>query len=91
MNAATQKQFEDELELLVADLQRDLEEGEELDLTVGVDPKTGRWGFQTGDNSFHGGAYAYPVWLTATVVDWVFPNEVVSVLLDSFPCYEDLT
>jgi hypothetical protein len=31
-------------------------------VTVGCDIETGEWGFQTGDNSFSGGAYGYQHW-----------------------------
>ena len=33
-----------------------------IDLTVGWDPDTGEWSWQSGDNSFTGGAYFYPLW-----------------------------
>ncbi len=40
----------------------------EIDLTVGASGK-GRdsWSFQTGDNSFMGGAYLYPYWAVVEV------------------------
>jgi len=31
-------------------------------LTVGYDPEETAWNFQTGDNSFTGGAYGFPHW-----------------------------
>lgn len=31
-------------------------------VTVGCDIGTGEWGFQTGDNSYTGGAYGYHHW-----------------------------
>lgn len=31
-------------------------------VTFGIDPATGKWGYQTGDNSYSGGAYGFPVW-----------------------------
>ena len=31
-------------------------------LTVGYSPDTQSWGYQTGDNSFTGGAYGHPFW-----------------------------
>lgn len=40
-------------------------EGDEIpgiQLTVGVNTETGKWSYQTGDNSYTGGAYHYPVW-----------------------------
>jgi hypothetical protein len=33
-----------------------------MDVTIGCDPETGRWSFQTGDNSYTGNAYGYPDW-----------------------------
>jgi hypothetical protein len=33
-----------------------------IQLTVGHDPATNEWDYQTGDNSYSGGAYAYPNW-----------------------------
>ena len=38
-----------------------------IQLTIGHDPESGAWNYQTGDNSFSGGAYLYPNW----AVDWV--------------------
>jgi hypothetical protein len=40
-------------------------EGDEIpgiQLTVGSDPLTGDWDYQTGDNSYSGGAYSYKDW-----------------------------
>lgn len=33
-----------------------------IDLTIGVDVETGDWSYQTGDNSYTGGAYDYRDW-----------------------------
>ncbi len=33
-----------------------------LQITLGVNPDTGSWDIQTGDNSYTGAAYRYPVW-----------------------------
>ena len=33
-----------------------------MDITIGWDDATGKWSYQTGDNSFTGGAYGYPHW-----------------------------
>lgn len=41
------------------------EEGDGLPgmtVTIGWSEKTGEWAFQTGDNSYTGGAYCYPHW-----------------------------
>jgi hypothetical protein len=37
-----------------------------MDITVGSDA-IGCWGFQTGDNSFTGGAYGFRYWGTAVI------------------------
>lgn len=47
-----------------------IDEGDTLPsicLTVGADTNTGDWGYQTGDNSYTGGAYGYPDWAVVTV------------------------
>jgi len=31
-------------------------------LTVGWNHKTGKWDWQTGDNTYSGRAYGYPIW-----------------------------
>lgn len=36
-------------------------------VTFGFTPKTGAWGYQTGDNSFTGGAYNHPDWSVITL------------------------
>ncbi len=33
-----------------------------MDVTIGWTPETGSYAFQTGDNSYTGGAYGYPHW-----------------------------
>lgn len=38
-----------------------------MDLTVGWGPETGEWSYQTGDNSYTGGAYGFPFWAVATI------------------------
>lgn len=45
------------------------EESEEpsTTLTVGWDPDTGRWSYQTGDNSYTGGAYGFSHWAVVYV------------------------
>lgn len=37
-----------------------------MSLTVGAN-ETGEWGYQTGDNSYSGGAYFYPHWAVVDV------------------------
>ena len=38
-----------------------------VDLTVGWTPESGEWDYQTGDNSYSGGAYLYPIWGVVTI------------------------
>lgn len=33
-----------------------------MDVTIGWTPEDGDWSYQTGDNSYTGGAYGYPYW-----------------------------
>lgn len=40
---------------------------EGMDLTVGYNPKSKEWDYQTGDNSYSGACYHYPVWGVTTV------------------------
>jgi hypothetical protein len=42
--------------------------GEEgIDLTIGWNKETGDWGWQSGDNSYMGEAYFYPIWVVVTI------------------------
>ncbi len=36
-------------------------------VTIGNDPKTGAWTWQTGDNSYTGGAYGSPDWAVVSL------------------------
>ena len=36
-------------------------------VTFGFTPSTGAWNYQTGDNSFTGGAYGHPDWACITL------------------------
>jgi hypothetical protein len=38
-----------------------------ITLTIGCDTTTGEWSYQSGDNSYSGGAYGYPDWAVITV------------------------
>lgn len=53
----------------IADEYRAFEEDETpgICLTVGSNPDTGEWSYQTGDNSYTGGAYGYPCWAVVGV------------------------
>ena len=52
---------------LINELKHYIEDGSVEELTVGYDPKTGEWDYQTGDNSYSGAAYFYPVWGVGTI------------------------
>jgi hypothetical protein len=64
---------------------------EGLDLTVGFNPKSKEWDYQSGDNSYSGAAYFYPVWGVTTI----FPRskskdlakDVVNQILDQVDCF----
>jgi hypothetical protein len=45
---------------------REDESSPSMDITVGA-RASGEWDIQTGDNSFHGNAYRYPIWATTTL------------------------
>lgn len=53
-----------------------------VQLTVGWSPETGRWGFQTGDNSYIGDAYKYPVWGITFVTHDSDPGAVADEILE---------
>ena len=42
------------------------------------------WDYQTGDNSFSGGAYGHPRWLVTEINDGDTPSEVISSLKEQF-------
>ena len=52
-----------------------------IDLTVGASPD-GSWSYQTGDNSFTGGAYGHPDWAVVTLDADSKPEEVADDILD---------
>jgi hypothetical protein len=60
----------------------ELEDGRWLSVTVGADGK-GRdsWSYQTGDNSFMGGAYGYPHWAVVSVSRRCNSGEVADEIL----------
>ena len=63
-----------------------IDKNEGLDLTVGFNPESKEWNYQTGDNSYSGACYFYPIWGVTTI----FPRskskdlarEVVDQILD---------
>ena len=36
-------------------------------LTIGWNPENGEWDYQTGDTSYTGGAYHYPIWASCAI------------------------
>jgi len=51
------------IELNLTEWKKWLEDDEHFnDLTIGLPDKGDEWGYQTGDNSFTGGAYSFPHW-----------------------------
>lgn len=72
--------------LIKAIKQYGVDSQEGLCLTVGYNPKSKEWDYQTGDNSYSGAAYHYPVWGVTTI----FPRsrsrdlakEIVDQILD---------
>jgi hypothetical protein len=54
------------LRALLIDLKSQVDD-DYLDVTIGWSPDTGYWGFQTGDNSFTGGAYLHPHWAVVSL------------------------
>jgi len=53
----------------IADDYRAFEEDEKpgIQLTIGYNPETDEWSYQTGDNSYSGSAYFYPDWAVVGV------------------------
>jgi hypothetical protein len=75
---------------LVSDVQGDIcddflafEDDDEpgIQLTVGLSPD-GSWDYQTGDNSYTGGAYGHPVWAVVGVYRESDPSAVAADILD---------
>lgn len=55
-----------------------------MTVTVGLDPKDGSWGYQTGDNSYTGGAYGYHYWAVVDIHRRSNSNEVAQEILDQW-------
>ena len=65
----------------------DAAEYDGLDLTIAVDDSGQSWNFQTGDNSFTGGAYGLPHWGVVTISSDSDPLHVYNDVIDQL---EDL-
>ena len=81
---------------LVGEIQKEIEpefrafEGDDvpgIQLTIGWDPETGKWDYQTGDNSFFGPVYFYHVWAVVGVYENSNPNELARDILDQLKEY----
>lgn len=51
-------------------------------LTVGWSPESGSWSWQTGDNSYTGGAYGHPIWGVAWVTHDSSADAVAEEILE---------
>lgn len=51
-------------------------------LTVGYSPQSESWGYQTGDNSFTGGAYGHPFWGVVWIGADADPSEVADEIAE---------
>lgn len=58
----------------------DKEEG--MDLTVGYNPKSKEWDYQTGDNSYSGACYFYPIWGVTTIFPRSKSRELAKDVVD---------
>jgi hypothetical protein len=90
----TQDQIWDQLEIEVTALVRALiptigeeyrateeDESPSMLITVGAD-ESGAWSYQTGDNSYTGGAYSFPVWGLGYLYRDSDPAEVARGIVD---------
>ena len=57
-------------------------ESPSIDLTIGFDPETSEWSWQSGDNSFTGGAYGYPLWAVTSIYKTDNSVTVAKYLID---------
>ena len=55
-------------------------DGQGMALTIGVD-LDGSWGWQSGDNSFTGGAYGFPAWGVGIIDGRCNSNEVAKAMV----------
>lgn len=65
----------------------DEDEEPSIQLTVGIDDK-GHWNYQTGDNSFTGGAYGFQHWSVVYLCKDSKPEDVADDIVGQ---YEELT
>lgn len=60
-----------------------------MDVTVGWNPESDDWSYQTGDNSFMGSAYHYPCWAVVTLTRRSNSRELADDILDQLAEYAD--
>ena len=77
---------------LVLDIADDYRASEEDDqpsiqVTFGTNDTRNSWGYQTGDNSFMGGAYGYRHW---AVISLYRDSDVAELTKDMFKQWDDL-
>lgn len=53
-----------------------------MEITVGYDPKDKSWGVQSGDNSYTGTAYGFPIWGVDTFYRRSNSREIARDLID---------
>lgn len=51
-------------------------------ITIGINPETGDWSYQTGDNSYTGGAYGYHYWGVGSLYRSTNCRELARELID---------
>ena len=61
---------------------QDAAEYDGLDLTIAVSSKGDDWSYQTGDNSFTGGAYLNPHWGVATIEIYTTESDLFNDLIE---------
>lgn len=63
------------------------------ELTVGMN-LSGEWNYQTGDNSFTGGAYGFPCWATVSVhrrsKSPEIVKDIIDQLMEAFEMYKEV-
>ena len=57
-------------------------EYEYMDLTIAVSENGDTWNYQTGDNSYTGGAYSLPHWAVTSVLPDTDPLELYDSITD---------
>jgi hypothetical protein len=64
-----------------------------MDVTVGWTPETSAWSYQTGDNSYTGGAYGHPHWAVVTLTRRSNSRDLAHEVREQLGwlsiCYED--